>query len=327
MQKPSSNPISSLLSSGPENTSLDPSIQHNLYLDTFPPSSRELKKSSEWFAFKRSNPKFLTSVAEFRNLPISNVPEVAFVGRSNVGKSSLLNAMVGANFFKKNAGLAQTSKRPGCTKTMNLYGIGGARLQKPGNGEKFRKIVGPGGLVIVDLPGYGKGGRMEWGEEIIKFFVQRKQLRRVFVLLDSHIGMRDGEKNPIKQNDRDLLELLRQNGVSHQVILSKIDGVHIPEAKKLRRLASRQGDNTSQKITPKDGKGDLHLMMKRARDVTKPARGGAALGEVLGVSSELEVDGNLFGMNGVRVAVLRAVGIEMGKQSMGDIQVQEDAQV
>ena len=85
------------------------------------------------------------------------MPEVAFLGRSNVGKSSLLNAILGKT-------ICHTSKHPGRTRSMNLYSVGGA--DHKGHPKK---------LVVLDMPGYGKASRADWGEEIMKYLVKRKQ--------------------------------------------------------------------------------------------------------------------------------------------------------
>lgn len=82
-------------------------------------------------------------------------PEVAFLGRSNVGKSSLLNAIMGKE-------MCWTSSKPGRTREMNAFGIGGTK-----GGESK--------IVLLDMPGYGKASRTEWGAEIMKYLQGRKQ--------------------------------------------------------------------------------------------------------------------------------------------------------
>ncbi|KAF2110557.1 GTP-binding protein engB, partial [Lophiotrema nucula] len=273
----------------------------NYYWETLPPKDSQLRKASEFFMKAAAPPQFLTSIAKFRMFPESDVPEVAFVGRSNVGKSSLLNAMVNANIKDI---LARTSKTPGCTKTMNLYGVGGlkggggVRIKK-GNGQ-FNRVSGRGGLVIVDLPGYGEGSHQEWGAEIMKYLSKRKQLRRVFVLISAKEG--------VMPSDQQLLSALRENGVPHQVLLSKLDKIYVPSAEKLVRVASRQGGNAG-KAVPKGNFEDVRKKMQGVREQVQGERGGGALGELLGVSSEVSIEGKRMGMDAVRVAVLRAVGL------------------
>lgn len=98
----------------------------------------------------------LWSASKFRTTPLSSIePEVAFLGRSNVGKSSLLNAIMGQE-------ICWTSSKPGRTREMNAFGIGGTK-----GGE--HKVV------LLDMPGYGKASRAEWGMEILKYLQGRKQ--------------------------------------------------------------------------------------------------------------------------------------------------------
>lgn len=117
------------------------------------------------------------------------VPCVAFVGRSNVGKSSLINALV----FQR--GLLGTSSKPG--RTRRLAGV----------------LVGSG-LELVDTPGYGYSSRREWGQATMKF-LRTRMLRRAFVLVDARHGL--------KPADRQILGLLEAQGVSWQMVLTKAD--------------------------------------------------------------------------------------------------------
>ncbi|KAF1911064.1 P-loop containing nucleoside triphosphate hydrolase protein [Ampelomyces quisqualis] len=265
---------------------------HNLYWETLPPKDKDLQRANHFFQKNRNPPKFLLSAARFMEVPESDMPEVAFVGRSNVGKSSLLNAVVGADVKSL---LARTSATRGFTKTMNFYGIGpdaGVFLKKGKNGRN--KFTGSG-LVLVDMPGYGQGSIGSWGVEIMKYFQSRKELRRVFVLLDVEHG--------IKDKDRSLLASLRLAGVSHQVILSKMDKLYIPESKSAL---------TNKRHTTK-AKGSLealHEIMETMRPEFQPPIGGGALGEILACSSEAWTDGAKLGIDHVRYAILKAVGLQ-----------------
>ncbi|KAH7562438.1 hypothetical protein BM1_01958 [Bipolaris maydis] len=266
------------------------------YWESFPPTIAQKTQANHFFTNNSKNAKLLRSVAQFRLFPESDVPEVAFVGRSNVGKSSLLNAVVNADI---KALLARTSSTPGFTKTMNLYGLGagnGVTIKKQPNGRD--KIVGIGGLTIVDMPGYGEGSLSSWGVEIMKYISNRKQLRRVFVLLDAEHG--------IKDKDRSLLASLRLAGVSHQVILSKLDKLYIPNAKDIKRFDGK----SARRLAPKGTPGDLRKAMEKLKNEIQPPVGGGALGEILGVSAETLVDGKRLGIDHVRFAILKAAGLD-----------------
>jgi GTP-binding protein len=265
----------------------------NWYWETIPPNTHDINRANDFFLKNRNPPQFLRSAARFREVPESDVPEVAFVGRSNVGKSSLLNAIVDANVKDL---LARTSATRGFTKTMNFFGIGpetGVMLSKQKEGRE--KIVGSG-LVIVDMPGYGEGSLSSWGVEIMKYIQSRKQLRRVFVLIDTEHG--------IKDKDRSLLASLRLAGVSHQIILSKMDKIYLPPSKHIMQLQKTKRN----RLKPKGTLEELRKAMTKLKPDTNPPVGGGALGEILACSSEVLVDRRRLGLDHVRYAVLKAVG-------------------
>lgn len=270
----------------------------NWYWESIPPTIAQKTQANHFFTNHGKSAKLLRSVAQFRLFPEADVPEVAFVGRSNVGKSSLLNAVVNADIKSL---LARTSSTPGFTKTMNLYGMG------PGNGVTIKKqpsgndkIVGLGGLTIVDMPGYGEGSLASWGVEIMKYIQSRKQLRRVFVLLDAQHG--------IKDKDRSLLASLRLAGVSHQIILSKLDKLYIPGAKEVKR---HDGKSLS-KLQSKGTLEGLRKEMEKLKNEIQPPVGGGALGEILACSAETLVNGKRLGVDHVRYAILKAAGLDAG---------------
>jgi GTP-binding protein len=139
--------------------------------------------------------KFLWGSGSIAGLPPPEGVEVAFAGRSNVGKSSLINALVGQK------ALARTSNTPGRTRELNLFGAGA-------------------GLTIVDMPGYGyaKAPKTEvaaWTDLVFAYLRGRPNLRRVYLLLDARHGLKD--------NDVDALKLLDRAAVSYQVVLTKAD--------------------------------------------------------------------------------------------------------
>ena len=129
-------------------------------------------------------------------LPEADLPEIAFAGRSNVGKSSLLNALTGQN------ALARTSKTPGRTQQINFFRLGDNRQ------------------TLVDLPGYGyarvsKKTVREWTEFVSLYLQGRSSLKRVLLLVDARHGFKD--------SDRELLKMMDKAAVSYQIILTKAD--------------------------------------------------------------------------------------------------------
>lgn len=130
----------------------------SFYWDTAPPTPHQLAHAERFFL--AHPPSLLYSASKFRTVKLTSIPEVAFLGRSNVGKSSLLNALLGRN-------MCHTSSKPGRTKTMNGFAVGGEDA-----------VGNPGRLVVQDMMGYGKGSREDWGTEIMKYLAGRKQYDR-----------------------------------------------------------------------------------------------------------------------------------------------------
>ena len=148
-------------------------------------------------ALFKNKTNFVLGVAELNQLPITEIPEIAFAGRSNVGKSSIINAITGQK------GLAKTSNTPGRTQQLNFFNTA----------EKFH---------LVDLPGYGYAQAPEkqvkqWQKVIFAYLQGRVNLKRVFLLIDSRHG--------IKNVDKDIMKMLDTAAVVYQIVLTKTDKI------------------------------------------------------------------------------------------------------
>ena len=150
---------------------------------------------------------FVRGVPALEFLPDADRPEVAFAGRSNVGKSSLINALVNQH------GLARTSNTPGRTQDLNFFATEHARFY------------------LVDMPGYGfakapKDHVDAWTALVKDYLRGRTVLRRVFLLIDARHG--------IKAIDRDIMTMLDEAAVTYQIVLTKADKITPQALVKLR---------------------------------------------------------------------------------------------
>ncbi|KAL9104194.1 MAG: hypothetical protein Q9163_000846 [Psora crenata] len=238
--------------------------------DTAPPTLEQLNRAKHFF--NSGIPEIIDSATKFRTVKDTTTPEVAFLGRSNVGKSTLLNALMGRK-------MCHVSSRPGRTRSMNFFAVGGED-----------NVGNPGRLVLLDMPGYGEGSREEWGKEIMKYLVGRKQLKRAFLLVNAQHGL--------KRADEEILNLFRQQGVSHQVILSKADRVLFPKSK----VSVSQ---TEKNLPALDG------VCAAVKSKIQPGKydGPEALGEIICCSGETALGGQKLGIDKLRWAVLAATGL------------------
>ncbi len=189
---------------------------------------------------------FLKSAPKLEFLPEPTVPEIAFAGRSNVGKSSLINALVNRN------NLARASNTPGRTQELNFFDVGSPAL--------FR---------IVDMPGYGYAKApvatvKQWRYLINDYLRGRVVLKRVFVLIDSRHG--------IKDVDHDIMGMLDFAAISYRIVLTKTDKIKASEREaveldtmaKLRKHVAAYPDLSVTSAEKKGGIEDLRRAVLEA---------------------------------------------------------------
>ena len=199
--------------------------------------------------------RFVAGAAEPAALPAEGLPEIAFAGRSNVGKSSLVNALTQRRM------LARTSNTPGRTRQLNFFDLGGV-------------------VMLVDLPGYGfaeasKAAIARWTALTRYYLRSRASLRRVCLLIDARHGIKDA--------DRPMLRLLDDAGVSYQVVLTKIDKLRAGE---LTAAAERVAAELAGHIAAHP---ELHLTSAEKDRGVATLR--ATLAEFVGYSAEAAVAG------------------------------------
>lgn len=154
---------------------------------------------------------FVLGAAKPEHVPNTSLPEIAFAGRSNVGKSSLINALTGHN------SLARTSNTPGRTQEINFFDLGGR-------------------MMIADLPGFGyaraaKSRVKQWTHLVTNYLGGRAVLRRTCLLVDARHGLK-----PI---DFEVMAMLDKAAVNYQIVLTKSDKI---KSDALYRLIERMGD-------------------------------------------------------------------------------------
>ncbi len=156
--------------------------------------------------------EFVASFPKFDLLPADGRPEIAFIGRSNVGKSSLLNALVN----RKN--LAKTSSTPGKTQLLNYF-------------------IANGAFYLVDMPGFGyakvaKTSRLDWAKVSEEYFLKRKSLKAVALLIDA--------RHPLLANDIAVVEWFSEHNKPFFIVLTKCDKVKQQDLARHEKLLKEQ---------------------------------------------------------------------------------------
>ena len=169
--------------------------------DLFPARPIQLEELEAGRLLFAQDCRFIAGAADATSLPQESLPEIAFLGRSNVGKSSLVNALTGRRT------LARTSSTPGRTRQINFFALAGR-------------------LMLLDLPGYGyaeapKRAVEAWNRLVRHYLSERGTLRRVCLLIDARHG--------IKEPDRPIMQLCDASGLSFQVVLTKADKLGVAE--------------------------------------------------------------------------------------------------
>jgi len=163
---------------------------------------------------------------------------------------------------------------------MNAFAIGGSE----DNGKNR--------LVVLDMPGYGKGGRADWGTQVLKYLGKRRQLKRAFLLVDAEHGVKD--------SDRQLLELFQEQEVPHQVILAKADRILFP------------GTRDPSQTVLEAKLSELRRAMESVKEFVQPnlEDDNQVVGEVISCSSQKWIGGKRLGVDAVRFAMLKAADLE-----------------
>ena len=175
--------------------------------------------------------RFFTTVNQLRDLPKTQVPEIAFAGRSNAGKSTAINILTNQK------GLAFASKTPGRTQHINFFSIGGAHVaMHRKDPTKVEEIAG----LLVDLPGYGYAevsgdAKLHWQRLLGDYVQRREQLAALILIMDS--------RRPFTELDIQMLEWFAPTGKPIHCILTKVDKLNRNESVNALRQAQQVLDS------------------------------------------------------------------------------------
>ncbi|GAQ77852.1 GTP-binding protein [Klebsormidium nitens] len=195
------------------------SIKFDRPLDSLPGCKGERATDNTVFA---EEPKLIAAAQALNEFPPAHLPEIAFAGRSNVGKSSLINAL------SRRTHVTRVSDKPGETQSINFYGIGPR-------------------LSLVDLPGYGFAyaadeKRESWSQLVEEYLQTRKSLKRVMLLIDARLQL--------KASDLDVIDMLERNRVRYQIVLTKADMVSTKDLARRATAAQQEVDRRSSHVSP-----------------------------------------------------------------------------
>jgi GTP-binding protein len=196
--------------------------------------------------------RFLLSASDPAHFPAASLPEIAFLGRSNVGKSSVINSLVGAK-------LAKTSSTPGRTRAINFFEIRFAGRPRPE-------------LIFTDLPGYGyakisKETSAQWPSFIDPYLRDRATLALCLTLIDANV--------PPQESDQELLDFLSASGRPFLVVATKSDKLSGNQlTNTLRQLRERHPNATVVPFSAKTGKGreELWQEIRKASEALVPSQ-------------------------------------------------------
>jgi GTP-binding protein len=194
LREQAGNPVATAFAVNRPRRILDRRVKPAMTMEDSDGTRADLKRGETLF---KAPCVFVKGVVAIDGLPQDGRHEVAFAGRSNVGKSSLINALTGRT------SLARVSVTPGRTRELNFFTLGKGEV-----------------LALVDMPGYGyaKASKTQvkgWTRLIRDYLRGRRELKRVFLLIDARHG--------IKPNDREIMTLLDEAAVSYQAVLTKAD--------------------------------------------------------------------------------------------------------
>lgn len=169
----------------------------------------DIKEGERFF---RQDCAFVAGADKPSMIPFPDLAEIAFAGRSNVGKSSIINALT----FRKN--LARSSNTPGRTQQINFFNLGNK-------------------VNLVDLPGYGyavasKSKKHEWNKMVLDYLLTRQSLKRVILLIDSRRGL--------KEIDRHSMDIFDEAGVPYTIVLTKSDKIKQSEQEECRSAVEEE---------------------------------------------------------------------------------------